>query len=143
MLSINGWDKLSKLDTEYVNGISFKVSHALVNTPPGHPVKYMCMIDAGGIDSVIYVELTTNETNFTVEVRHLHDDTTSFTILYKDWWKPKSIWLRNPKAFFKKIIDEANKQHRFNSGLLSTTQTHTTSSNGGVNATTLWNLNNF
>ena len=143
MLSINGWDKLSKLDAEYVNGISFKVSHVLVNTPPNHPVKYMCMIDVGGIDSVIYVELTTNETNFTVEVRHLHDDTISFTILYKDWWKPKSIWLRNPKAFFKKIIDEANKQHRFSNGTLSTTQTHTTSSNGGVNATTLWNLNNF
>ena len=138
MLSINGWDKLSKLDTEYVNGISFKVSHALVNTPPGHPVKYMCMIDVGGIDSVIYVELTTNETNFTVEVRHLHDDTTSFTILYKDWWKPKSIWLRNPKAFFKKIIDEANKQHRFSNGTLSTTQTYTTGSNAP-----LWNLNNF
>ena len=143
MLSINGWDKLSKLDTQYVNGVSFKVSGTFTTVLEHGSIEYICMIDVGGGESVIYVEVTPNEPNFAVEVRHLHDDTSSFTILYKDWLTPKSIWLRNPKAFFKKIIDEANKQHRFNSGLLSTTQTHTTSSNGGVNATTLWNLNNF
>lgn len=129
-MMINGWGKLEKLPEEKVGNVTFKIRSARQMESK----KYQCHIDIIGTDVYIEVTIEVNESNFSVKMEEAHILSKNNTILYHDWWKHNTMYLRNPKVFFKKIIEEVDKQHRYSQ---SSVFNPTTSS---VN---LWNLNSF
>jgi len=132
MLSINGWDKLKGI--EHNDGkVVFKV--IMANPATNNSPSYVCLLETDNGHS-IGVSVIPNESNFTVEVKDYTDSVNTPITIYKDWWKPKAIALRNPKVFLKKIVDESNKQHRFSFPNVATGSQQTTNA-------PLWNLNNF
>lgn len=134
-MKINGWEKLEKLPEEKVGNVTFK----MVLAKQMESKKYQCHIDVTGTNTFIQVTMEVNETNFSVKIEEVNPFIPN-TILYQDWWKHNTMYLRNPKVFFKKIIEEADKQHRYSQMSVFNPITGSNSITGSIN---LWNLNNF
>lgn len=129
-MKINGWEKLENLPEEEVGNVTFKV----LSARQMNAKKYQCHIDVIGTNTSIQVTIEVNATNFSVKMEGSDQLILTNTILYQDWWKHNTIYLRNPKVFFKKIIEEVDKQHRYSQRSVF---------NPTTSSVNLWNLNNF